>query len=104
MKINKVVFADKILEGRFDELSNKDPIKKALIRAMKVIKERPDTGRRVKIKLIPKKYSHLEVLFIFNLPSAWRMLYTVTAEGEINILSVVLDWMNHKDYDNLFGF
>ncbi len=42
-------------------------------------------------------------LRIYNLPSVWRMLYTVTSNG-IEIVSVILDWMNHKDYERLFKF
>jgi len=31
-------------------------------------------------------------------------MYTVTGSSEIGIISVILEWMNHKDYEKLFGF
>ena len=103
---SKVVFIDKELENVFYELDDKDPVKKALTRAIENMKQDPLVGRNVKKKLIPdkliKKYG-IDNLRIYNLPSAWRMLYTITA-GEIEIISVVLDWMNHKDYERLFKF
>jgi len=102
----KVIFVDKGLEDVFNKLDNLDPIKKALIRAIENIKQDPRAGRNVIKKLIPKKLIkkyEIDNLRIYNLPMAWRMLYTVTA-SEIEIVSVILDWVNHKDYEKLFKF
>lgn len=30
-------------------------------------------------------------------------MYTITGSSEIGIVSIVLDWMTHKDYEKLFG-
>ena len=102
----EVIFVDDELENVFEGLDDSDPIKKALIRAIENIREDARAGRVVKKKLIPReliqKYG-INNLRIYNLPSAWRMFYTVTA-GDIEIISVVLDWMSHKDYERLFGF
>ena len=107
MKSEKVVFIDDKLEKAFDEMSDKDPIKKALIRAIKNIEEDCQIGRNVKKKLIPKelmqKYN-ISNLRIYNLPSSWRLIYTITTSYDVEIISVVLDWMSHKDYEKLFGF
>ncbi len=102
----KIVFIDKKLEDAFKKLDDSDPIKKALIRAIKNIQEDPRAGRNVIKKMIPKeliKKYEIENLRIYNLPNAWRMLYTLTSDG-IEIISVLLDWMNHKDYERLFKF
>ena len=102
----RVVFVDKELEHVFNKLDDTDSIKKALIRAIESIKQDPRIGRNVIKKLIPKKLIRkyrINNLRIYNLPSAWRMLYAVTA-SEIEIVSVILDWMNHKDYEKLFKF
>ena len=103
MKSEKVIFINEELEESFNNLPEKDPTKKALIKAINSIKEDCQIGRNVKKKLIPKKYN-LTNLRIYNLPSAWRLLYTITTSNNIEIISIILDWMNHKDYERLFGF
>ncbi len=64
-------------------------------------------GRNVKKRLIPRelinKYG-FDNLWIYNLRSGWRLLYSVTSPDKIQILAIVLDWMNHKDYEKLFKF
>ena len=107
MKSEKVVFADEGLEKSFEELSDKDPVKKALIKAIKDINDNAFCGRNVKKKLIPKflidKYN-INNLWIYNLPSAWRLLYSITPSADVKIIAAILDWINHKDYERLFRF
>ena len=107
MKPDKVVFFDGELEKSFNELSDKDPIKKGIVRAIKFIQEDFSCGRNVKKELIPKKLIekyNLTNLWIYDLPNGWRLLYFVTSGGDIEIIAVILDWMDHKDYEKLFGF
>ena len=104
----KVIFVDADLERAFDEMSDKDPIKKALIRAVRDIDGDAFYGRNVKKKLIPRrlieKYG-IDNLWIYDLPFAWRMIYALTRdEVDIKIIAVILDWMDHKDYERLFNF
>jgi len=107
MKPEKVVFIDETLEKSFNELNGADPVKKALIRAIQTLQEDAFSGRNVKKNLIPKsliqKYG-IDNLWIYNLPDAWRMLYVLTPSGQIQIIAVILDWMDHKDYEKLFKF
>ena len=107
MKPEKVVFVDESLGKSFNELNKVDPIKKALIRAINTLQEDAFSGRNVKKDLIPKsliqKYK-LNNLWIYNLPNGWRMLYVLTPSEEVQIIAVILDWMNHKDYEKLFKF
>jgi len=107
MKPDKVVFVDEELENSFNELPDKDPIKKSIVRAIKAIQENFSCGRNVKKELIPKKLINkylLTNLWIYDLSNGWRLLYSVTSGGEIEIIAAVLVWMNHKDYERLFGF
>ena len=107
MKPYKIRFIGRDLEKSFNELSDNDPIKKALIKAIKDIKQNVFCGRNVKKKLIPKgliKKYNLNNLWIYNLPSSWRFLYSIGHEEEIRVVAVVLDWINHKDYERLFKF
>jgi hypothetical protein len=107
MKSDKVVFIDESLENAFNSLKDNDPTKKALIKAIKDIQENCYCGRNVKKNLIPRIFIEkhgLNNLWIYNLPSAWRMLYSLTNSGNVELIAVVLDWMNHKDYERLFKF
>ena len=111
MKSDKVVFIDAELGKSFEELSEEDPIKKGLKKAIKDIKENfgvgrlitKDTKNKSKIKNILNKYK-LDNIRIYNLPTAWRVLYSITKSEDLKIISIILDWMNHKDYERLFKF
>jgi Txe/YoeB family toxin of Txe-Axe toxin-antitoxin module len=107
MNPKKIRFIDKSLEKALNILSENDPVKKAITKAIKEIKKNCYCGRNVKKKLIPKrlieKYG-INNLWIYNLPSAWRLLYSLTTSEEIELIAVILDWMNHKDYERLFRF
>lgn len=107
MKPHKIKFIWENLEKAFNELSDKDPIKKALIKAIRDIKQNAFCGRNVKKKLIPKeliKKYQINNLWIYNLPSAWRMLYSLSNEEEIQLVAVLLNWMDHSSYERLFKF
>ena len=107
MKAHKVIFVDKSLEQTFNNLSDKDPLKKALTRAIKTIKENCYCGRQVKKILIPRnlieKYG-INNLWVYNLPDSWRLLYALTPGKELKIIAALLDWMDHKNYERLFKF
>ena len=103
MKPGKIIFLDDELQRSYDSLKDDDPIKKGIKKALKEISENAFCGRNVKRELVPKKYSNLKSLWIYNLPSAWRLVYSI-APNEIEIIAVVLDWMDHKDYERLFGY
>lgn len=104
---SRVRFIDDELEKAFNSLPDKDPIKKALIRAIQNLKEDYQEGEYIPKNKIPeaylKKYG-INNVRVYDLPFAWRLTYTVTGSSEIGIISVILDWMNHKDYKKLFGF
>jgi len=103
----KVIFADEKLKEVFDLLRESDnELYKKISKALAHIKNNIWAGRQVKKKLIPKflvdKYK-IANLWIFNLGKDWRLLYSL-GKDEIEILAIVLDWMDHKDYERLFNF
>ncbi len=103
-----VVFADEKTKQAWKEILETDKeLAKQLLKAKEDIKENAFCGRSVIKKLIPKPYIKkykIDNLWIYDLPSAWRLLYTITTPNKIEIISVVLDWMDHKEYNNLFKF
>lgn len=72
-----------------------------------LIKSNIHYGNPVAKDLIPEeykqKYSTIN-LFRVELPAFWRMLYTLTNNGEVEIVAFVLDIINHPEYDKKFGY
>ena len=82
-------------------------ILKAVNQKIKLIKANSHYGDGIQKNLIPQEYMikyGVTNLFRVELPNFWRMLYTLTAEGEIEIVAFILDIINHKTYDKKFGY
>ncbi|MBU0959610.1 MAG: type II toxin-antitoxin system YoeB family toxin [Nanoarchaeota archaeon] len=104
---SKVNFIDPELKQTFESLEESDPrLFKEIDKAIRDISRNSFCGRNVKKKLIPKeliqKYQ-IDNLWIYNLRKDWRLLYSL-GRDEIELIAVILDWMNHKDYERLFKF
>ena len=88
------------------EKSEHQVLLKSINRAIELLKDNPFIGIQIPKRLIPKKYIEgfdVTNLWKFNLANYWRMIYTVTSE-EIKIISLILDIVDHKTYDKLFGY
>lgn len=75
-------------------------------RAIELLRTNPFVGMQIPKRLVPKKYVQkydVTNLWKLNLAGFWRMIYTVTSEG-IEIISFVLDIIDHKTYDKIFGY
>lgn len=74
--------------------------------AIKNLKTNPFYG-----DLIPRKYLTKKVIdrygtnkiFRIELVGYWRLLYTAIGD-EAQIIALILEYMNHKTYDKLFGY
>ena len=78
-----------------------------LQKALKVINKNVFCCRNVRKKLIPKKLIQkyrINNLWIYNLRNGWRLLYSVVTPNKVEVLALILDWMNHKEYERLFKF
>ena len=103
----KVKFIDLELKHAFDDLEKSDSrLFKEVNKAIQDICQNSFCGRNVKKKLIHKELVQkhkIDNLWIYNLRKDWRLLYSV-GRDEIEIIAVILDWMDHKDYEKLFKF
>lgn len=66
----------------------------------------PHKGIQIQKKQIPKEYITeygVTNLWKINLPDYWRMVYTITG-NELEIISILLEFMDHKKYDKIFGY
>ena len=63
-------------------------------------------GIQISKYLIPKEYIDkygVTNLWKINLPDYWRMLYTIVG-NELEIISVLLEFMDHMEYNKKFGY
>ncbi|MBI2564383.1 hypothetical protein HYV79_00130 [Candidatus Woesearchaeota archaeon] len=107
IKASKVVFISQELEDDFNSLKPDDPIKKAMIRAIQDLKQNAFSGIQVPKRLFPKEYVQkygITNLWKYDLPRGWRLLYTITADNEVDLISAILEWFNHKDYERKFRY
>ena len=107
IKPSRVVFISQELEEEFTSLKENDPLKKAIIRAVIELKENAFAGIQIPKRLFPCEYIlkySINNLWKYDLPRGWRLIYTVTPENEVDIISAILEWFDHKDYERRFGY
>lgn len=72
----EVAFAEQRLEKNFNNLSENDELKKYRITN----------------------------LWKYDLPDGWRLLYSITTPSKVEILSIIIEWFNHKNYGRRFRY
>ena len=107
---SEIKFAEAKIEKALQELKNSKTEDKKLYgwlnRAFDDISENAFCGIQIPKKLIPKEYNkkyQIDNLWKYNLPNAWRLLYSV-ARDEIIIITIILEWLPHKEYERRFGY
>ena len=106
---SKVVFADRKLKEAYEKLKHSTSEDKKLYewltKAFKSLEENAFCGIQIPKRLIPKEYRKygIDNLWKYNLPEAWRLLYSVAA-GEEVVISIVIEWLDHKSYERRFGY
>lgn len=103
MKLNEVI-GEEIKKGI--KKSENQMLLKSLQRALGILRSNPFAGIHVKKSLIPKKYIKnydASNLWKFDLSNFWRMIYTVTG-NDVEIISFILDIIDHKTYNKIFGY
>lgn len=104
-----VAFISKKLKEEFENLKSGKFGDKQLYnfinRALDDLKVNPACGIKIPKKLWPKEYIKkfkITNLWKYDLPNAWRLIYTIEAD-EVKIMSIILEWFDHKGYDRRFN-
>jgi Txe/YoeB family toxin of Txe-Axe toxin-antitoxin module len=107
---SKIFFIDKNLQKEFAELSNgkteEQELFKHLNQAFQNLMSNAYCGIQIPKKLIPEFYIKKYIisnLWKYDLPRGWRLIYAIGNEG-IEVLSVILEWIYHKDYEKRFNY
>ena len=108
---SRIIFGDDKQKAAFEKLKHSKTedrkLYEWLARAFRDIEENAFCGIQIPKKLVPKEYERrfgrLSNLWKYNLPNAWRLMYTVK-DGDAVVLSIILEWTDHKDYERRFNY
>ena len=110
IKIKEVAFSSKQTKEAYEKLKKGKFEEKELFgfitRAINDLKENPFCGIRLPNKLIPRTYVEkfrINNLWKYNLPNSWRLTYSIIG-NQIKIVSLILEWFNHKEYERRFKY
>ena len=107
---SKVKFVDENLQETFEALqtgkTEDQELYQWLERAFNDMEANAFCGIQIPKKLIPKEYLinyKIHNLWKYDLPKAWRLLYSIE-NNEIFVISIILEWMTHKKYERKFKY
>ena len=107
---SKIKFADEKIRKSFEQLEHSTTEDKQLYsfleQAFTNLEENAFSGIQIPKKQIPKQYLKkygIDNCWKYNLPNAWRLLYSVARE-EIIVVCIVLEWLDQTNYSRKFGY
>ena len=107
---SRIFFAEEKLKENLERLkkgkSEEQELYSFITQAFSNIEKNAFSGIQIPKRLIPKEYIKkykVDNIWKYNLPNAWRLLYSITNK-EIEVISLILDWKDHKEYERLFKF
>jgi len=103
-------FADESIREAFYKLEKGDDSERELFKfinqALDNIEENAFCGIQIPKRLIPKEYIikyGVKNVWKYDLPKAWRLIYSIVND-EIVVVSLVLEWLDHKKYEKRFKY
>jgi len=109
-KEKSVAFISAKLKKDFEELKDSKYEDRQLYdfiyRAINDLKKEPTCGTKILKRLWPKIYIRnfgINNLWKYDLPNGWRLVYTIET-NEIKIISIILEWFDHKEYEKKFNY
>jgi len=104
---SRIQFASERVKKDLEILEKSDKkLHSFIVRAFKDIEENVFCGIQIPKRLIPKEYIQkfqVKNMWKYNLPGAWRLLYSIEGKNLV-VISVILEWMDHKTYERRFKY
>lgn len=104
---SRIQFVNEKVEKAFKKLKSEDlNMHRFIVRAFEDMEENAFCGIQIPKKLMPKYYIkkyNVKNLWKYNLPGAWRLIYSVEGNNLL-IFSIILEWMDHKEYERRFRY
>ena len=101
------VYLESKTHALYSRLSEDDPFRKAIDKALDILKENMFAGELIRKSLIPKYYIKnfgVNNLYRLRLDKKRRLCYTIVADEE-GVKVVVLEvFPDHKSYSRRFGY
>ena len=102
-----MVFISREVEDIFNYLDDYDFIKKSMKKAVSELRVNAFAGTHIPKRLIPAIYKvkyEIKNLWKYDMPKGWRLIYTVTANNDVELISAILEWFDHKEYERRFKY
>ena len=102
-ELNKIV-GDEISKGVTS--SDHQTLLNSIKQKIEFLKQNPQHGIHIPRDKIPNEYIikyDANNLWKVNLSGAWRMIYIIRG-SEVEIVALILDILNHRDYEKKFGY
>ena len=103
-------FVDKNIQDALYKLEEGDNSERELYKlinqALDNIENNAFCGIQIPKKLIPKEYIlkyDVKNLWKYDLPKGWRLIYSIVND-EIVVVSLILEWFDHKTYERRFKY
>jgi len=107
---SRIFFAEEKIKSSLEKLKEGDIQDKELylklIRAFEDLSQNAFYGIQIPKKLIPKDYISkygVTNLWKYNLPNAWRLIYSIANE-KVQVVSIIIEWFDHKTYERKFNY
>ena len=100
------VKTQKALQDLKDSRTEDKRLYKWIFRAFEDLEENAFCGIQLPKRLIPRVYFDkygIDNLWKYDLPKGWRLIYSV-ANGQVRVLSIILEWIDHKNYEQRFNY
>lgn len=109
-RIVRIAFADGHVKKAYEKLKSGRTEEKQLLafleRAIEDLKKDPFCGITIPSRQWPNEYVKkydVDNLMKYDLPNGWRLIYTVRG-NEVEIISILLEWLDHKNYNRKFKY
>jgi len=100
-------YVDEAIKKSLKKLKRKDKeLYRHIENALRNIQEDPVCGIKIPIRLIPKEWKskyNINNLYKYNLPNAWRLLYSLIGD-RVEVIAIILGGYDHKSYGRLFRY
>jgi len=107
----RILFINEAAKFSFESLKKGNGFERRLHesigKALEKISRDAFCGIQIPKKLFLREYvlkHDIGNLWKYNIPSGWRLIYTITSDGEAEIIAVILDWFSHKEYERKFRY